>query len=51
MKGCYERIPKSFLLGLSVAFIICIIGLLVHMSLLNQNSDRDGERDISSKFG
>ena len=34
-----DKIPKSFLLGLSVASIICVIGLLIHLSVISGGAE------------
>lgn len=42
MKGVpfLDQIPKSFLLGASLALLICVIGLFAHASILASAIDR-----------
>lgn len=39
--GVLDKVPKSFLLGVSLACIICVIGLLVHITV-----SRSSENEI-----
>ncbi len=41
--GVLERIPKSFLLGVAAACVLCVIGLIVHITYVNSSSR--GEAD------
>jgi hypothetical protein len=44
--GALEKVPKSFLLGVTLACVICVIGLLVHLSYLASSGNDSNEEQV-----
>ena len=41
--GSLDKVPKSFLLGIALASMICVVGLVIHITVLGGQRETRGK--------